>query len=86
MFLSSSIQAFLTRHGFVSLPSEQRHRNSPSPRKRRKTDFEGDSGYGEQIEGHQSHARPQAHSIATNPPMGVYLSEAVRATLPFILP
>ncbi|KAJ6591749.1 hypothetical protein DFH09DRAFT_1025767 [Mycena vulgaris] len=46
--LSSTIQAFLTKHGF-SATNEARmiHRGSPSPRKRRKYNFEDDSGYAE---------------------------------------
>ncbi|KAJ7734007.1 hypothetical protein DFH07DRAFT_130235 [Mycena maculata] len=44
-FLSSTIQAFLARHGFS--PSNVVDRGSPAPRKRRKYDFEDDSGYAE---------------------------------------
>ncbi|KAJ7044715.1 hypothetical protein C8F04DRAFT_1069288 [Mycena alexandri] len=49
--LASTIQAFLVRHGFAV---EQKARGehlgspSPSPRKRRKYDFEDDSGYAEE--------------------------------------
>ncbi|KAF7352459.1 Mismatch repair-related protein [Mycena venus] len=46
--LSSTIQAFLARHGFAA-DSKATHgvSPSPSPRKRRKYDFEDDSGYAE---------------------------------------
>ncbi|KAJ7228296.1 hypothetical protein GGX14DRAFT_412547 [Mycena pura] len=46
--LSSTIQSFLTRHSFATehKPTAA-DRGSPSPRKRRKYDFEGDSGYAE---------------------------------------
>jgi len=48
--LGSTIQAFLTRHGFAAEnKSKIIHSDSPSrsPRKRRKYDFEDDSGYAE---------------------------------------
>ncbi|KAJ7129319.1 hypothetical protein C8R44DRAFT_776507 [Mycena epipterygia] len=48
--LSSTIQAFLTRHGFASAAEARvTHGGSSSPRKRRKIeyDFEDDSGYAE---------------------------------------
>ncbi|KAJ7639214.1 hypothetical protein FB45DRAFT_904999 [Roridomyces roridus] len=46
--LSSTIQAFLTRHGFAApISSKALDRASPSPRKRRKYDFADDSGYAE---------------------------------------
>ncbi|KAJ7693965.1 hypothetical protein B0H17DRAFT_1058803 [Mycena rosella] len=46
--LSSTIQTFLTRHGFATTnEARETGRGSPSPRKRRKYDFEDDSGYAE---------------------------------------
>ncbi|KAJ7741084.1 hypothetical protein B0H16DRAFT_1565880 [Mycena metata] len=47
--LASTIQGFLVRHGFAVEPKATgRHLGSPSPRKRRKYDFEDDSGYAEE--------------------------------------
>ncbi|KAF8213919.1 hypothetical protein K438DRAFT_1802528 [Mycena galopus ATCC 62051] len=49
-FLASTIQTFLTRHGFSTEKQPKgtpRGSPSPSPRKRRKYDFEDDSGYAE---------------------------------------
>ncbi|KAF8238974.1 hypothetical protein L208DRAFT_1239561 [Tricholoma matsutake] len=76
-FLSSSIQDFLTRHGFLSPANEQCHENidSPSPRKRRKSNFEGDSGYGEEIEISQLETR--ALSVPAELPTGLCLSETI---------
>ena len=78
-FLSSSIQAFLTRHGFLSLTNARQYESggSPSPRKRRKTNYEGDSGYGEEIEACQAEPKLQARSIATKGTTGLCLSEIV---------
>ncbi|GLB34064.1 putative mutL C terminal dimerisation domain contatining protein [Lyophyllum shimeji] len=51
-FLSSSVESFLVRNGFLvpGQPKPQQpgsNRSSPSPRKRRKVDFPDDSGYAE---------------------------------------
>ncbi|KAF8915373.1 hypothetical protein CPB85DRAFT_1495878 [Mucidula mucida] len=47
--LSTTIQSFLVRHGFSTHPSATNalRETSPSPRKRRRCDPEGDSGYAE---------------------------------------
>ncbi|KAF9021517.1 hypothetical protein BDZ89DRAFT_1115916 [Hymenopellis radicata] len=47
--LSTAIQSFLVRHGFLTHPSATNalRETSPSPRKRKRYDPEGDSGYAE---------------------------------------
>ncbi|KAJ7437811.1 hypothetical protein B0H11DRAFT_1829727 [Mycena galericulata] len=61
-FLSSTIQTFLVRHGF-SVPNADKgiDRSSPSPRKRRKYDFEDDSGYAEP----ETSSRRGLHSLGS---------------------
>lgn len=82
-FLSSSIQAFLARHGFISLTGEQQYgiRVSPSPRKRRKIEFEGefdDVSEGHPSYGEQTDACPSGiYSQATKLPTGLHLSQTV---------
>lgn len=55
-FLASSVHSFLIRNGFSSqdryrdAQAKSRKDGSPSPRKRRKVDFEGDSGYAEVVQ------------------------------------
>ncbi|KAE9409939.1 hypothetical protein BT96DRAFT_984267 [Gymnopus androsaceus JB14] len=59
-FLSSSIQSFLLRHGFVARRNISTTHETPDspPRKRKRLDFEDDSGYAEVI--------PEEHEV--NPP------------------
>ena len=81
-FLTSSIQSFLDYHGFLPFTSDQRagNRGSPSPRKRRKANFEGDSSYGEQAEICQP-ALTQGNSTTAETPVGPLLCQPVCAYL-----
>ncbi|KAJ7126385.1 hypothetical protein C8R43DRAFT_1028784 [Mycena crocata] len=71
--LSSTVQAFLTRHRFsFTKEAGADHRGSPSPRKRRKYDLKGDdSGYAE-VEPNFQHTTGQSREASPAP---IYTSE-----------
>ncbi|KIK67771.1 hypothetical protein GYMLUDRAFT_54521 [Collybiopsis luxurians FD-317 M1] len=73
-FLSSSILSFLVRHGFlVQADTSRMHENLGSPRKRKRLDFEHNSGYAEVI----SEENEDEITELPPPPLDLYAGNAL---------